>query len=181
MDKRDRMKAGLQFGVVMAIIYVVQSLVSMDSYTTKNVLVAVVAALLSGALSGVMFSWILGWFVHSKFLRNSTSIVTEPGEHIVFETGANHFKGIEGVGGKLYLTNKRLVFQSHSVNIQRHGLSINLQNIRETKRYKTIGILNNGIAVTTENHTEKFVVQKPDQWAIHLTNNTTSQGLPVLQ
>ncbi|ANE53547.1 hypothetical protein SY85_16480 [Flavisolibacter tropicus] len=99
---------------------------------------------------------------------------------MLFETGANHFKGAEGVGGKLYLTNKRLVFKSHKYNIQNHELSMRLSDIDKADRYKTLGIVNNGLAVTTAGGTiEKFVVQQPDQWLSQLTEKSGLQELPI--
>ena len=41
-------------------------------------------------------------------------------EKIEFAKGSNHFKG---VGGKLFLTNKRVLFKSHSINVQNHLLN----------------------------------------------------------
>ena len=84
---------------------------------------------------------------------------------ILFQTGANHFKGVEAVGGKLTLTSKRLVFQSHYLNIQNHQLFIYLRNITSFARYKTLKIVNNGLLITTaQDITEKFVVQQPERW-----------------
>lgn len=42
----------------------------------------------------------------------------EKDEKIVRRNRANHIKPLEGVGGKLFLTNFRLIFKSHFFNIQ---------------------------------------------------------------
>lgn len=103
-------------------------------------------------------------------------IDTQADETILFDTGANHFKGAEGVGGKLYLTTKRLVFKSHKFNIQNHELSISLSDIDKVDRYKTLGLVNNGLSVkTVDNKTEKFVVQKIDEWLNQLTEKNGLQ------
>jgi hypothetical protein len=39
----------------------------------------------------------------------------ESGETFVWEKRANHTAGIRAVGGKLYLTDRRLVFESHRI------------------------------------------------------------------
>jgi hypothetical protein len=39
------------------------------------------------------------------------------GEAIVKEGAASYLKRYEGVGGKLYLTTERLIFESHAFNI----------------------------------------------------------------
>ena len=77
---------------------------------------------------------------------------------------------MEGVGGKLYLTNWRLVFQSHKLNIQNHQLSINLMDIQSVGRYKTLGLVNNGLTIVTTNTTEKFVVEQVNQWIKQLAD-----------
>ena len=42
----------------------------------------------------------------------------EPNEVITRSSWANLFRGWEGVGGRLYLTDRRLVFESHAINFQ---------------------------------------------------------------
>lgn len=79
--------------------------------------------------------------------------------------GANHFKGIEAVGGQLFLFDDRLEFKSHSFNIQNHTLMIMLPQIAEVSFYNTLGIIPNGLKVTkTDGTVEKFVVQKRRLW-----------------
>ena len=58
-------------------------------------------------------------------------------EKIEFVKGANHFKGIEAVGGKFFVTNQRIVFKSHSFNIQNHELTIEFHDIQSIKFYNT--------------------------------------------
>jgi hypothetical protein len=123
-----------------------------------------------GALGGLLFGWLTGRFTDSKLLKQGTTIVLHENETVIFESGANHFKGAESVGGKLYLTNKVLLFRAHKLNIQNHELSISLSHIDKVARYRTLGIVNNGLSVaTTENKIEKFVVEDPDKWFDLLT------------
>ncbi|MEO6869210.1 MAG: GRAM domain-containing protein [Ginsengibacter sp.] len=165
MDKKAKVKAGLSFGIAMAIFFFLQELLTHANLTTKDIIISVVSGLFNGALSGLLFGWLMGLFANSKRLKKDTKIATEAGETILFDTGANHFKGAEGVGGKLYLTNKRLVFKSHKFNIQNHELSISLLDIDKVDRYKILGLVNNGLSVKTDdNKTEKFVVQQIDEW-----------------
>lgn len=131
-----------------------------------------------GALGGLLFGWSMGLFAKSKLLTQGTKIDTEPDETVLFETGANHFKGAEGVGGKLYLTNKRLVFKSHQFNFQNHEWSINLSDIDKVDRYKTLGLVNKGLSVTPAgNKIEKFVVQQPDKWVSQLRERSRLQQM----
>jgi hypothetical protein len=168
MDKKTKIKAGLFFGIAMTVFYILQDLLTHPNLTIKDITISVVSGLFGGALSGLLFGWLTGLF--ANILTKSIKIQTEAGETILFETGANHFKGAEGVGGKLYLTNKRLAFKSHKFNIQNHEFSISLLDIDKIDRYKTLGLVDNGLSVQTiDNKTEKFVVQKIDEWLSQLT------------
>ncbi len=171
MDKKTRIQSGVGFGIAMGIFFTVQNLLGYDHLTNANIFRAIITGLLSGALSGLLFGWLIGLFVKSKGVTESTKIETEPGETILFQSGANHFKGMEGVGGKLYLTNKRIIFKSHKYNIQNHALSIPVSNIANVTREKTLGIINNVILITCLGKKEKFVVQQAAEWEKHLNNS----------
>lgn len=176
MDKKAKIKSGLFFGVAMTIFFILQNLLTRSNLTSKDVIIAIISGLFGGALSGLLFGWLMGLFANSKRLTKDTKIDTDTDETILFDTGANHFKGAEAVGGKLYLTDKRLVFKSHKFNIQNHELSINLSDIDKVDRYKTLGLVNNGLSVTTiDNKNEKFVVQQIDEWLNQLTEKNGLQ------
>jgi len=167
----SKVKAGLGFGISMAIFYITYDLIfGTPDKSNQQVLKVVVSGIIGGAIAGLLFGWIIGKFSNSKFVTKTTQIETYPDEKIIFQTPANHFKGIEGVGGKLYLTNKRLVFQSHKLNIQKHQLSIDLPDIAQVSGYKVLGIVKRGLSVVTvQQKTEKFVIEKPDDWIKHLS------------
>ena len=180
MDKKSKMKAGLFFGIAMSLFFILQSLWTSDDLSTKNILISIFSGLVAGALSGVLFGWIMGKFARSKFV-SAIKIETEADETILFETGANHFVGIEGVGGKLFLTNRRLIFKSHKINFQNHELSVRLSDIKLVGKYKTLGLLNNGLTVTTVgNKVEKFVVEQIESWIDQLGEKTELNSLQML-
>jgi hypothetical protein len=182
MNKRNRFRAGLSFGIAMAVFFIIQNLLTSDKHTTNQIIKSIASGLVAGAISGLLFGWLIGLFAKSKFVTQATKIETEPGENTLFETPANHFKGIEGVGGKLYLTDKRLVFKSHKLNIQNHQLSIPLTEVKNVDRYKTLGVVNNGLSITTTNNiTEKFVVEKINDWIIYLSEKNGLQQTALRQ
>lgn len=83
----------------------------------------------------------------------------------IFKTAANHIKGSESVGGKLYLIQDALVFISHVFNIQRHELAIPISEIAELVLTKNMGLVPNGLTVRLKNGmAEKFVVNKRKVW-----------------
>lgn len=122
-------------------------------------------ALIAGPISGLAFGAVLYFFVTSKTVKKQTQIENLDGNPIIRSGGANHFINGEAVGGKLYLLTDKLQFQSHSFNIQNHGQIINLQVIKEVSFYNTLGLIPNGLSITTMNgQTEKFVVNDRQLW-----------------
>jgi len=93
-----------------------------------------------------------------------------PGESIVREGLANLQRGIETVGGKLYLTTKRLIFEPHAFNIQRSVLVIPLEEVRElrpcwTRFLNLLPVTPNSLAVmTTDGGEYRFVVWRRYEW-----------------
>jgi len=86
-------------------------------------------------------------------------------ETILREGLANHFKGIEGVGGKLYLTEQRLRFVSHKLNVQTHDECYPLAEIAKVETRRTLGIIPNGLRITSKDgKTERFVVYGNREW-----------------
>jgi hypothetical protein len=78
-----------------------------------------------------------------------------PGERPVKDGGANLQRGIETVGGRLYLTSHRLVFESHAFNVQTGTTIIPLTSITGVRKCWTrflnlIPLFPNSVAVTTK-------------------------------
>jgi hypothetical protein len=171
MNTRNRFRAGLIFGIGMTVFFILRDLLINDNQTSNEIMKHVVPGVLAGLIGGFLFGWLTGLFSKSKFVNQETIIDIDPDEKIAFQTPANHFKGVEGVGGKLYLTNKRLIFKSHKLNIQNHQLSISLTDVNSAGRYKTLGLVNNGLAIDTkQNMSEKFVVEQVDEWLRQLAD-----------
>ena len=145
----------------MAIFSIIRNLFAAHSPTTEIIFRIIAIGIISGLVAGLIYGGLMGLFLKSKFIQQGGKFDKDADEEIVFEALANHFKKLEAVGGKIYLTNKRLVFISHKANIQNHQLFIGLNDIVTVERYKTFGIINNGILVRTkEKAIEKFVVNE---------------------
>jgi len=152
-NNNNGLKAGIFFGIFMTIFYSLQN-------------GSIVIGLISGAIAGVIFGFFMGAFAkrQSKKLHENRPGIIE-GKEIIWEGQANHFKGLEAVGGRLFLTNDELVFKSHSMNIQNHELVVPLNQIIDIKTTLTLGIINNGVQIITNNNvTEKFVVNNSSKW-----------------
>ena len=57
----------------------------------------------------------------------------QQGEKIVKDGSANLQKNIETVGGKLFLTNQRLVFEADKTNVQRGTTEVELSSIQSLR------------------------------------------------
>ncbi|MBC8102612.1 MAG: hypothetical protein H7Z41_08500 [Cytophagales bacterium] len=92
------------------------------------------------------------------------------GETIVKEGGANLQHDLESVGGRLFLTTHRLIFESHALNVQTGVTILPLFAITEVQRCWTkflnaIPLANNSVAVTmNQGVTFRFVVFGAPQW-----------------
>lgn len=93
------------------------------------------------------------------------------GEALIKDGAANLQKNIETVSGKLYLTNQRLVFESHKFNVQSGVTEIELTNIQSSEKCwtKFLGFLPlfpNSLAVYTKQGKEwRFVIFGRGAWA----------------
>lgn len=68
-------------------------------------------------------------FPLNKDINSSTS--NNFNENIVLEKSANMLRGIESVGGKLIISNLRIIFKSHSVNFQKGETEIIINEISD--------------------------------------------------
>lgn len=68
------------------------------------------------------------------------------------------------MGGKLYLLTDRVQFKSHNFNIQNHSQTILLNDIKEIGFCYTLGIVPNGLFITTNSGIEKYVVNNRKIW-----------------
>ncbi|MGI8749437.1 MAG: GRAM domain-containing protein [Thermoleophilaceae bacterium] len=94
----------------------------------------------------------------------------EPGETIVKEGRANLMRGAEVVGGRLCLTDRRLVFESHALNVQRGPALVALSDVAGldkvwTRVFGLIPLTPNGLAVRSSDGQElRFVVSGRSKW-----------------
>jgi hypothetical protein len=92
-------------------------------------------------------------------------------EAIVKESAANFQKSIETVGGRLFLTTQRLVFEAHKFNVQGGTTELELSNIHSlrpcwTRLFGLIPLFPNSLAVTTGQGKEyRFVLTGRHTWA----------------
>ncbi|MEO6333707.1 MAG: GRAM domain-containing protein [Pyrinomonadaceae bacterium] len=143
--------AGLPFGMIMGVAFFS--------------LLGIMPGLIAGVVTGTLFGLTMVAFVRyqsQKFISHRPALADE---RVAEEGPANHFLNGEGVGGWLYLTEKRLLFRSHSVNIQTHELEIRLDDIEILTKAKSLGLIPNQLHVRlNDGTTERFVLSHVDEW-----------------
>jgi GRAM domain len=93
-----------------------------------------------------------------------------PDENAMKDGVANMQRGMETVGGKLYLTDRRLIFEAHALNIQSGTTIIPLKSVTDarkcwTKFLNLIPLFPNSIAVSTKDGKEyRFVTFNRQAW-----------------
>ena len=102
-------------------------------------------------------------------LRRGMNIVLAPGEILIKEGLANLQRGIETVGGRLFLTDSRLVFCSHLLNVQCGTTYIPLTEVRSvqpcwTKFLGIFPIMPNSLAIHIDGAEYRFVLFARKRW-----------------
>ena len=124
--------------------------------------IAFVFGLAAGALFGLSLATVMA-------IQSVIFAANDPcreGERILKEGPASYFRGPEGVGGWLYLTDQRLLFRPHLFNFQRRELSIPLKEIIvQAQPSMTLGFIPNGLRVLTHDGVQRFVVSAAKVWA----------------
>ncbi len=160
--KKIAFKSGAIFGTLLAVAMIAVNSVIAGQLSLKIVVSAIIGAVVGGLVYGVVT-------FYSLKRGGKIQIELQEDEKILKEGAANHKVKFEAVGGKLFLTNERLVFKSHKMNIQNHLFALPLSEIKDQGKFKTLGIVLNGLNITTvKNVTERFVVYKPNEWITEL-------------
>lgn len=106
----------------------------------------------------------------------------ETNEQIIKEGSASLQRGVETVGGKLYLTNDRLVFESHALNIQTGVTAVALGDVTQTTLCWTrflnlFPLVPNSLAITTAQGNEyRFVLFGRASWK-HAIDSQRTEGV----
>ena len=167
---RTFLRTGVPYGVAMGLWS------GTSAAANRGLRAGVVAGLASGVLGGLFFGLFITAIARSRWIRRSAMPQLEPGERILREAPANHFVGPEAVGGWLVLTDRRLVFKSHRLNVQRHELSLRPAEIGGTEPVRTLGLADNGLAVWVGGRRELFVLDDREAWAEAIAGLAATHG-----
>jgi hypothetical protein len=93
-----------------------------------------------------------------------------PGETLIREGGASLQRGVEVVGGRLFLTNQRLLFEPHAITFQRDAVETPLSDIEAlvplwTKLFGLLPIVPNVVGLKTFSGADlEFLVFSRKAW-----------------
>ena len=131
-------------------------------------------------MSGAAFGLVMGGFVAIQRRRFARARPEFSGEQLLHDGPANHFLNGEGVGGWLFLTQERLLFRSHQINIQPHELSVTLAEIAEVQPVRTAKVFPNGLRLVTRSRKEdRFVVEEHRRWCDEIIRAKTHKASQV--
>lgn len=120
------------------------------------------------------FNWLLDCLGRYRALHFFVLTALQPNEALIREVAANLKKGIESVGGKLFLTDQRLVFESHALNVQSGTTVIPLIDIAAinlcwTKFLNWIPLMPSSLAIKTSDGLEhRLVLVGRSRWKIDI-------------
>lgn len=143
--------SGLIFGIIVGIY----------CYLTNKKEIAIVLSI----FCFLTFS-IISYFKMFSKIDFSTEFEKIDNKSIIYSGLASHFKDNISVGGTLYLLKNKIIFQTNAINFsKRHQRIIKLNEIEQTDFIKTLGFINNGLFIkTNDNVIEEFVVNKREIW-----------------
>jgi len=130
-------------------------------------------------------TWVFNGFIYSRFTRSFKQLqsisleITSP-EVLMLQTPANHLTEDSLVGGKLFLTNQRIIFKPHaSYKLLPQIFCWNLQDIEPHKFYGTIFNAGGEFLMNTKDGASlMFEVDKLREWEAALYNAKKSiEGL----
>ena len=122
---------------------------------------------LQGAFFGMAMSFLINPPIFSHFYARSY-LKGDPHKSnmgkIIAKGPANLMTTFEAVGGQLLLIDEKLIFDAHLLNFQRMKTEIRLDQINKIETFKTFFTFQNGLKISTEDKSYRFVVKDRNLW-----------------
>ncbi len=117
-----------------------------------------------GLFYGVGFPFVMIWMAKKMNKKVTVNPELQDGEEINFYGPANYAKTWMAIGGKLFITDRNLIFKSHKYNLQKPQVTIPLDAIQQIKLQSTLNILDNAMVVDSIEGSYKFTVNERAVW-----------------
>lgn len=156
---------GVPMWIIMTLFYGVT-----DEFSLKALLINFIAFVI---IAGPLFATLMILFARYSFKK--ITITIPENEVLIKEYGANLFRGKEGVGGKIALTDKSVLFKSHKINIQTGETIINIEDISGYEiKNRLFNLLKNDITLKTTEKDYRFIIQGRDEFITELKRLNTN-------
>lgn len=112
---------------------------------------------------GITWALIMKWMSGDPYKH--VKLKLELDEIVVKEGGANLMTGMQGEGGKLAVTNRRILFKGERYDTRDFQFVIEFDKIESIRIHKSWKLLKNELQIAmTDCTTYRFAVDHPVQW-----------------
>ena len=161
------MKRIIRYGLIQGVTFVFTLTAISYWISGNNFLTALAVGVAGGIFVGIANSLMFYKYAVPKYVLEGVSVDIDLDETIIFQTPANYTSGQEPVSGKLFLTNKRLIFKNHKHDKNVLQFSIDLADIDNVDTFKTLKLFENGLLIkTVSNVSHRFIVDRLKHWII---------------
>lgn len=129
-----------------------------NDFNGEVVFSSVVGAFLASVLLRSFGLKLMGQFV-GRSIANMPDIALNEGENLILQAAATYLNTI-GTGGRLTLTSRRVVFQSHALNLAPVGQEIAVADVKDVRSEENKLV----ILKSDDGTTHKFIVESPSRW-----------------
>jgi hypothetical protein len=82
----------------------------------------------------------------------------EAGETVVLEKAANIRKAMEYAGGRVRVTNQRVLLEPHAINLDSQPAAIPLSDIAKVETYSQFGFIPTGVRLTMKDGSQQHFI-----------------------
>ena len=176
------MKRIVKYGLFQGLTFIITMTAISYWVSGNNFMTALTVGFIGGTLIGILNSLLFYKYAVPKYILEAVSVDIDADEEITFQTPANFTSGQEPISGKLFLTNKRLIFRNHKQDKNVLQFSIHLTDIKKVDTFKTLKLFENGLSIhTASKETHKFIVDRVKQWLTQFDKNENGLQQKYLQ
>ncbi|MBK8831341.1 MAG: hypothetical protein IPN60_10875 [Saprospiraceae bacterium] len=157
--KNSFLRMALGSAVLWAIIWIGIKSAENNGFTTTILW----ASIGRGLFMGISWALIMKWMSGDPYKHVKLKLESE--ETVVKEGGANLMTVNKGEGGKLAVTNRRLLFKGQRYDTRDFQFVIEFDKIESIRTHKSWKLLKNELHIAmTDGTTFRFAVDHPVQW-----------------
>ena len=157
--KNSFLRMALGSAVLWAIIWIGIKSAENNGFTTTILW----ASIGRGLFMGISWALIMKWMSGDPYKHVKLKLESE--ETVVKEGGANLIPVNKGEGGKLAVTNRRLLFKGQRYDTKDFQFVIEYDKIESIRTHKSWKLLKNELHIAmTDGTTFRFAVDHPVQW-----------------